>query len=144
MLNIGLDKILLILLVALVVVGPRRLPEISRKLGHGLRELQRISGSAQEQIRSVLPIDEIRSALPIDELRGTLTTPPGGGGNGQAGPSTALGDLPPPVDPGPPAPSKSATPSGQATPADPGTAATPPATPAPPPVAPPLDLGPPT
>ena len=41
MLNIGAQELLLILLVALLVVGPRRLPELGRSLGKGIRELRK-------------------------------------------------------------------------------------------------------
>ncbi|MDB5044448.1 MAG: primosome subunit DnaD [Deinococcus sp.] len=39
--NIGPAEILLILIVALVVFGPRKLPELGKSLGHGLREFRK-------------------------------------------------------------------------------------------------------
>lgn len=47
MLNIGPQELLLILVVALVVVGPQRLPELSRSIGKALRSLR----SAQDEMR---------------------------------------------------------------------------------------------
>ncbi len=41
--SIGLQEILLILLVALLLFGARRLPEIGRGLGKGIREFKRAS-----------------------------------------------------------------------------------------------------
>jgi sec-independent protein translocase protein TatA len=38
--NIGPMELILVLVVALVVMGPRRLPEAGRSLGQGLRELR--------------------------------------------------------------------------------------------------------
>ena len=49
MLNIGPQEMLVILLVALVVVGPQRLPEMGRTIGKALRELRR----AQDEVRRV-------------------------------------------------------------------------------------------
>ena len=40
--NIGPAEILVILVVALVVVGPARLPSIARKIGGGVRDLRQL------------------------------------------------------------------------------------------------------
>lgn len=62
MLNIGPQEVLLILLVALVVVGPQRLPELGRTIGKGLRELRR----AQDEVRRVVneTLEEPKAATP--------------------------------------------------------------------------------
>jgi Tat protein translocase TatB subunit len=41
--NIGTAELLLIFLIALIVVGPRRLPEIGREIGKILSDLRKIS-----------------------------------------------------------------------------------------------------
>ena len=38
--NIGLSELLVILVVALLVIGPRRLPEVARGLGEAVRAFQ--------------------------------------------------------------------------------------------------------
>ena len=53
MFNIGPMELLLILLVALVVVGPKRLPEVGRSIGKGLRELRK----AQDEVRETLTLE---------------------------------------------------------------------------------------
>ena len=50
MFGIGFSEILLILVVALVVIGPKRLPELARILGRGLAEIRR----ASDEFRGVL------------------------------------------------------------------------------------------
>jgi Tat protein translocase TatB subunit len=50
--GIGLGEILVILLAALVVVGPKRLPALARTLGAGLRELRRGMRELQEGLES--------------------------------------------------------------------------------------------
>ena len=41
--SVGTTELLVILVVALVVVGPRKLPELGRSLGRGLNEFKRAS-----------------------------------------------------------------------------------------------------
>jgi Tat protein translocase TatB subunit len=51
MLNIGPQELLLILIVALVVVGPQRLPELGRTIGKALREFRKIQDDVKDTIR---------------------------------------------------------------------------------------------
>ena len=53
MFNIGTQEILVILAIALVVVGPRRLPEISRTIGRALNELRKV----QDEVRDMVKFD---------------------------------------------------------------------------------------
>jgi sec-independent protein translocase protein TatA len=39
-LNIGLPELMIILVIALVVLGPKKLPEFGRSLGNGMREFK--------------------------------------------------------------------------------------------------------
>jgi len=55
MLDIGLSELLIILAVALIVLGPKRLPEVARSLGRGLAQLRRAS---EDLRRSILTEDE--------------------------------------------------------------------------------------
>ncbi len=48
--GIGPTELIVILLVALVVFGPRRLPEIGRTLGRSLREFQRTSAELRQEL----------------------------------------------------------------------------------------------
>jgi sec-independent protein translocase protein TatA len=51
MLNIGPQELILILIVALVVVGPRGLPELGRTIGKALREFRKIQDDVKDTIR---------------------------------------------------------------------------------------------
>ncbi len=64
MFGIGTPELLMILLVALIVLGPQRLPEIARAIGKGLAELRKAtSGITTELERARWMLEEeIRSA----------------------------------------------------------------------------------
>ena len=53
----GLDpaKIFLILVIALIVVGPERLPGVARQLGGMWRELNRLRTKFEEEVRAAVP-----------------------------------------------------------------------------------------
>jgi TatA/E family protein of Tat protein translocase len=55
--NIGPEELLLILLIALIVFGPKRLPEIGRTIGKALREFRRASEGVREEVRRHLDMD---------------------------------------------------------------------------------------
>lgn len=64
MFGIGTPELLVILVVALIVLGPQRLPEIARALGKGLAELRKATSgisSELERARWMLE-EEIRAA----------------------------------------------------------------------------------
>ncbi len=54
MLGIGFPELLLIMVVALVVLGPQRLPEVARMLGKAYGQLRRASEDFQRTIRQDL------------------------------------------------------------------------------------------
>src|SRR5437764_45914 len=55
--SLGPEKIILILVVALIVFGPQRLPEIARQVGAALRELRRMQDTVRGELEQVLHPD---------------------------------------------------------------------------------------
>jgi len=53
MFGIGMTELLVILVVALVVLGPSRLPEVARSIGRALGELKRQSADVFDEFQSV-------------------------------------------------------------------------------------------
>ncbi|HEX2274821.1 MAG TPA: twin-arginine translocase TatA/TatE family subunit [Acidimicrobiales bacterium] len=52
--NLGPAEIIAILVVALIVLGPKRLPEAGRQVGRALAEVRRWSQGFQSEVRNVL------------------------------------------------------------------------------------------
>jgi Tat protein translocase TatB subunit len=52
MFGIGVPELLVIMVVALVVLGPKRLPEVAKALGKGLAEFRRATSDLTEELRS--------------------------------------------------------------------------------------------
>ncbi|MGH3072792.1 MAG: twin-arginine translocase TatA/TatE family subunit [Gaiellaceae bacterium] len=73
--GIGIWEILILLLVVLLVFGPKRLPEMGRSLGKGMREFKdSISGKdddepAHHRLAQELPPAEERSAAQTERER---------------------------------------------------------------------------
>jgi sec-independent protein translocase protein TatA len=62
--NIGPLEIIVVLIIALVVFGPKRLPELGRSLGKGIREFRgSVSGDRDDEDK-----DEQRSSPPEIEV----------------------------------------------------------------------------
>src|SRR5881394_2569614 len=91
MLDFSPEKLLLIAAVALILVGPKRLPQIGRSIGRWLGDLRRATGSIADEMKEGL-------AEPAGPAQGR---PPG------AIPSPA---------PGPPPPAQAAAPAPAAPP----------------------------
>jgi TatA/E family protein of Tat protein translocase len=55
---LGIPELLFILVLALLIFGPRRLPEIGRTLGKGMAEFRRASNELKRTVNSELALDE--------------------------------------------------------------------------------------
>ena len=67
--KIGLTELAVILVIALIIFGPRKLPEIGRAIGKGIREFKQ----ATEEIGRSVSLDddgEARKSNPVKENTG--------------------------------------------------------------------------
>jgi sec-independent protein translocase protein TatA len=55
--NIGPAEILVVLVVALIAFGPKRLPEVGRQVGAAMRELRRMQHTVRSELDTVLHPD---------------------------------------------------------------------------------------
>jgi sec-independent protein translocase protein TatB len=60
MFDIGFSEILVIGVVALIVIGPERLPKVARTLGHMMGRLQRYVNEVKADINREVELDELR------------------------------------------------------------------------------------
>lgn len=54
MFNIGGGELIVILLIALIVLGPQRLPDAARQLGKAMGDLRRLSSGFQNEMKQAL------------------------------------------------------------------------------------------
>src|SRR5258708_19757846 len=60
MFDIGFSELMLIAVIALVVIGPERLPRVARTLGHLAARLQRYVSDVKADINREIELDELR------------------------------------------------------------------------------------
>lgn len=61
---IGFPELMIILVVALIVFGPRKLPELGRSLGKSLNEFKRASNELRNTLDEEIRVEEQRKAPP--------------------------------------------------------------------------------
>lgn len=118
MFNVGAPEVLVILLVALIVLGPDKLPDAARQVGKYMGEFRRVSSGFQDELRNAMqePVstdgggrksDPVPKAAPPDTVKPV---------------SQVLPDTPPaPASPPPESPPPDA-PTSEAAAADPSSA----------------------
>ena len=60
MFDLGFSELMVIALVALVVIGPERLPKVARTIGHLAGRLQRYVADVKADINREVELDELR------------------------------------------------------------------------------------
>ena len=65
--NIGPVEIIIVLVIVLVVFGPKRLPELGRSLGKGFREFKdSISGQGEDEPREIERAKTEETSKPLE------------------------------------------------------------------------------
>jgi sec-independent protein translocase protein TatA len=62
---LGLPELILIFVVALIIFGPRRLPEIGRTIGKALGEFKKATDDFKNTIEREVHLDELRQIPPV-------------------------------------------------------------------------------
>ena len=86
--NLGMPEMIFIFLLALVIFGPRKLPELGRQLGKALAEFKKASNEFKSQLETEMlnieleerakqaPPTTARRILPAEKLFDTVSVPP--------------------------------------------------------------------
>src|SRR5262249_7795076 len=62
--SLGLPEILFIMVIALLIFGPKRLPEIGRTIGKGMAEFRKATNDLKNTISTELSIEDEQPARP--------------------------------------------------------------------------------
>jgi sec-independent protein translocase protein TatB len=64
MFGLGFGEILIIAVIALLLLGPERLPDAAKTLGKGLREIRRATEDLKDQVEQEISLDPKRPPKP--------------------------------------------------------------------------------
>jgi sec-independent protein translocase protein TatA len=65
--NIGFPELLIIMAIALLIFGPKKLPEVGKSIGKAIREFRKASDEIKEKIDQEIQANEFREIK--DELK---------------------------------------------------------------------------
>jgi TatA/E family protein of Tat protein translocase len=76
--SIGMPELIIIFVIALIIFGPRKLPELGRSLGKSLAEFKRASNELKSTLEEEIRLEETRSVLEEKKAATaqTVTAPP--------------------------------------------------------------------
>jgi sec-independent protein translocase protein TatA len=76
--NIGAPELIIILVIALLILGPGKLPEVGASIGKSIREFRKASADVQESVKvdvSTAPLPNTLSSPAVPNVTATPTEP---------------------------------------------------------------------
>jgi Tat protein translocase TatB subunit len=98
--TLGGPEIFLILVIALIVFGPRKLPEIGKSVGRMMAEFRKASNDFKRTIEEEVEADKLRALASPDVREASApTTPPAAATPVIEADPRAMSQGPPPIEP---------------------------------------------
>ena len=95
MLDIGFQELIVVMVIALLVFGPEKLPELGRRFGRAMREFRRASDDFRSTIETNLNFNE-ESILPPSASPSVVAEPAGAPGVSAPGEGATVAERPAP------------------------------------------------
>jgi sec-independent protein translocase protein TatA len=64
MFNLGMQELIVILIIALVVFGPAKLPELGKALGKSIREFKSATNDMKEDVQKAVSLESTNKEQP--------------------------------------------------------------------------------
>jgi sec-independent protein translocase protein TatA len=71
--SIGMPELIIIFVIALIIFGPRKLPELGRSLGKSLAEFKKASNELKSTLEEEIRLEETRSSLEASKAAAAAT-----------------------------------------------------------------------
>jgi TatA/E family protein of Tat protein translocase len=100
--SLGPAEILVVLVIALLVFGPNKMPDIARQVGKGMREFKRVQQHLKSELRDVVSeFDAPSNGTPPVDVDPVPMLPPKADQVATPDPVTDTADAPPTIDAAP-------------------------------------------
>jgi Tat protein translocase TatB subunit len=70
MFGIGVPELLLLMAIALIVIGPKKLPDLAKSMGRAMREFKKATGDLKDSLAVDTDFKEVKETF--DDLKGDL------------------------------------------------------------------------
>ena len=73
--SIGMPELIIIFVIALIIFGPRKLPELGRSLGKSIAEFKKASNELKSTLEEEIRLEEQRSSIEASKATTPVAAP---------------------------------------------------------------------